>query len=100
MTPFDFGQTQLDLLPIREYVDAGYRQPLIDEHVQIMDVNETTVQQSTVQAHVEDTYTPGDRLSARRNRKSTHKRQAPRPGGFHCNKDGCSKTFDRQCDLK
>ncbi|KAI4697316.1 uncharacterized protein J4E92_005791 [Alternaria infectoria] len=94
MPPLGFDRTQPDLAPIYDFVNEG--QPLLREHVQVMDANETMVQPATVQAHVEDTYNPGDRLATPRNRK----RQPPRPGGFHCDKDGCSKTFNRQCDLK
>ena len=94
MPPLGFDRTQPDLAPIYDYVNGG--QPLLREHVQVMDANETMVQPATVQAHVEDTYNPGDRLAT----PGSRKRQAPRPGGFHCDKDGCSKTFNRQCDLK
>ncbi|RYO25207.1 hypothetical protein AA0121_g1360 [Alternaria tenuissima] len=101
MPSLDFEQTPADLAPVYEYVNAGHGQPLINDYMQIMDGNETTVQPATVQAHVEDIYTPGDRLSARRsrNRKPVQKRQAPRPGGFPCSTEGCDRTFDRQCDL-
>jgi len=98
MPPLGFDRTQPDLAPIYDFVNGG--QSLLREHVRVMDANETTVQPATVQAHVEDTYNPGDRLATRRNRKGSNKRQAPRPGGFHCDEDGCSKTFDRRCDLK
>ncbi|KAG9192586.1 hypothetical protein G6011_11320 [Alternaria panax] len=102
MPPLDFEQTPSDLAPVYEYLNAGHGQPLINDHMRTMDVNETTVQPATVQAHIEDIYTPGDRLSARRsrNRKAVQKRQAPRPGGFLCSTDGCDRAFDRQCDLK
>jgi hypothetical protein len=99
MPSLDFDQTQSDFALLYQYVNPGV-QPLISEHVRVMDANETTIQPATVQAHVEDTYTPGDRLSARRDRRAQQKRQAPRAGGFRCNEDGCGKTFDRQCDLK
>ncbi|KAI4955109.1 hypothetical protein J4E91_000965 [Alternaria rosae] len=98
MPPLGFDQTQPDLAPIYNFVKAG--QSLLSENVRVMDANETTVQPVTVQAHVEDTYNPGDRLATRRNRRTVHKRQAPCPGGFRCEKDDCNKTFDRKCDLK
>jgi hypothetical protein len=57
----------------------------------------------SIQAHLEDTYLPGDRLRQvqdSRSRKRVTRRQAPRPGGFPCDHDGCTKSFDRQCDVK
>jgi len=103
---FDMSLFDLDgmgaLAPVYEYVNGAYGQPLNDEHIQSMDANETTVQPTTIQTHIEDTYTPGDRLPARRprSRKAAQRRQAPRDGGFTCNADGCDKVFNRQCDLK
>lgn len=98
----DLHQTEPDLAPIAAYNNEADRQPLIDEHIYYINANETTVQPATVQAHVEDIYTPGDRLEQRKpsgSRKATHKRQAPRRGGYPCNIDGCERTFDRACEL-
>lgn len=98
----DFNQTAADLAPIFAYVTEQPRQPLINEHIRFIDANGTTVQPATVQAHIEDIYTPGDRLPSRRpgSRKAPHKRQAPRPGGYPCSVEGCERTFDRACELK
>jgi hypothetical protein len=95
-------QTEAELEPIFQYVTEANRQPLINEHVRYMNANETTVQAATVQAHIEDIYTPGDRLqdTQPRSRKSLQKRQPPRPGGFLCDFEGCDGTFDRACELK
>lgn len=83
--------------------EAG-RQPLVDENVRQLDNNETRIRLSTVQMHVEDIYTPGDRrleAASRAARRPPHKRQAPRVGGFPCTIEGCgAKPFDRSCDLK
>lgn len=87
--------TAADLAPIYAYVTESRRQPLDKEHVWCINANETTIQPSTVQAHIEDTYTPGDR-----SRRAPHRRQAPRVGGFPCKVDGCGKAFNRACELK
>ncbi|KAF1976142.1 hypothetical protein BU23DRAFT_565845 [Bimuria novae-zelandiae CBS 107.79] len=79
--------------------DEHARRLLLDANVRQLEDNATTVQPSTVQMHVEDTYTPGDRLASTP-RRPGHKRQAPRPRGFPCAFEGCGKTFDRSCDLK
>ncbi|KAF1940453.1 hypothetical protein EJ02DRAFT_406615 [Clathrospora elynae] len=101
MPVFGHQQTQDDLAPIYEYVKEAERRPLNNEHLRCMDADETTVQPTTVQAHIEDTYTPGDRLETRRpgSRKAAHRRQAPRAGGFPCDVEGCDRAFDRQCEL-
>lgn len=68
----------------------------MNDNVYCLNTNETTVQPATVQAHVEDIYTPGDRLE----RRSPHKRQTPRAAGYPCMHNGCGKTFNRACELK
>lgn len=88
----DASQTAADLAPIRDY--------LSDEHIQNINTNSTTVKPATVQAHVEDIYTPGDRLDKGKPRKTPQKRQAPRSRGFPCDHGGCDKVFDRRCELK
>ncbi|KAJ4362941.1 hypothetical protein N0V83_010058 [Neocucurbitaria cava] len=90
------------LAPLLAYVTAEDRQPLRNEYLQYINENETTIQPATVQAHLEDIYTPGDRLPSRRpaSRKAPHRRQAPRPGGYPCQVEGCEKIFDRACELK
>lgn len=88
--------TAADLAPIFAYVEAD-RQPLMNSHVHSLNANETTVQPATVQAHVEDIYTPGDRTGSRR---APHRRQAPCAAGYPCKHDGCGKAFDRACELK
>lgn len=97
--PFEFD---VDMEPVLNYVTGDPRPALNNQYIQYMDANETTVQRVTVQAHIEDTYTPGDRSSSYppRSRKRAHKRQAPRERGFVCNEPGCSDVFNRQCDLK
>ncbi|KAF1948253.1 hypothetical protein CC80DRAFT_328033 [Byssothecium circinans] len=86
--------------PIPYFAEADTH-PLYNTNVQYLNENATTVQPSTVQYFVEDTYTPGDRLQAvSRSRRPSHRRQAPRPGGFPCPFEGCGKTFDRACDVK
>jgi hypothetical protein len=101
MSPLDHHQTQADFAPLLDWVTDA-RQPLMNEHLRNIDANETTVQPTTIQAHIEEIYTPGDRLPSRRpgSRKAAHRRQAPRPGGFLCTVEGCDKAFDRQCELK
>ncbi|KAF2443121.1 hypothetical protein P171DRAFT_363346 [Karstenula rhodostoma CBS 690.94] len=75
-------------------------QSLMNANIRRLDDNATTVNPNTVQMHVEDTYTPGDRLAATTPRRPGHKRQPPRPRGFPCGYEGCGRTFDRSCDLK
>jgi hypothetical protein len=74
----------------------------MNNNVLYINANETTIQPATVQAHIEDIYTPGDRLDDARlsSRKAPHRRQAPRARGYPCILDGCGKTFDRACELK
>lgn len=93
----DPSQVIHDLAPLVAYNNT---QPLMDETLWEINVNETTVQSTTVQAHVEDTYTPGDRLDEPKSRRLTHRRQAPRAGGFPCRHQDCGKIFDRACELK
>ncbi|KAF2824184.1 hypothetical protein CC86DRAFT_51464 [Ophiobolus disseminans] len=85
--------TAADLAPIFAYVEAD-RQPLMNNYVQNINANETTVQPATVQAYIEDIYTPGDRTGS-----APHRRQAPRAAGYPCKHEGCGKTFDRACEL-
>lgn len=94
----DFNHTDADLAPIYAYVTENDAQPLINEHVWHFNADETTVQPATVQAHIEDTYTVGDRTRPS-SRKAPHRRQAPRLGGYPCNVEGCERTFDRACEL-
>jgi hypothetical protein len=89
-----------DLAPIFAYVAEAYRQPLMNDNVRYINANETTIQPTTVQAHIEDIYTPGDRLDGTKQRRVPHRRQAPRVRGYPCQFDGCEKTFDRACELK
>jgi hypothetical protein len=97
--PFHAPLSAADLAPIFAYVtEANQQQPLMNDNVQYMNSNETTVQPATVLAHLEDIYTPGDRLGSGKAR--THRRQAPRTAGYPCMHDGCGKTFDRACELK
>jgi hypothetical protein len=96
----DVHQTATHLAPIFDFVNEARRQPLMDENVQCVNANETTIQSTTVQAHIEDTYTPGDRLVKISSRKASHRRQAPRHRGYPCRSEGCEKTFDRACELK
>lgn len=97
-------QTEADLSPLVAYVTAEQLQPqpLINENIEYFDVNETVVQPDTIQAYVDDTYLPGDRLQkgAPAPRKTASKRQTPRRKGYPCNADGCVKIFDRACELK
>jgi hypothetical protein len=92
--------TDVDLALVWDYV-TGDPRPVSNEYIQYMDANETTVQPITVQAHIEDTYTPGDRSSSNRpkSRRSPNRRQAPRERGFVCSESGCNEAFNRQCDL-
>ena len=102
----DRHHTDADLGPllafVTEAVIEAQRQPLINENVRYINANETTVQPDTVQAHIEDTYNPGDRLQDGRpgSRKAASKRQTPRVNGYPCNADGCERTFDRACELQ
>lgn len=92
------NHTEPDLKPLFDYL--ADRQPLIDENVQYINADETTMQPATIQAHIEDTYTPGDRLQSKPARKASNRRQPPRPGHYRCTANGCERTFDRQCELK
>lgn len=104
----DPNHMAVDLRPIFDYVTANtYEQPLqrplMNDNVHYFDANETTVQPATVQAHIEDTYTPGDRLDEHRaaaSPRSPHRRQAPRRRGYPCDYEACDRTFDRACELK
>ncbi|CAO2652740.1 Nn.00g021510.m01.CDS01 [Neocucurbitaria sp. VM-36] len=97
----EFTHTEADLGPIYAYVTEEDRQPLMNKYVRYIDADETTIQPATVQAHIEDIYTPGDRLQSRQptSRKTPHRRQAPRPGGYPCHVEGCERVFDRACEL-
>jgi hypothetical protein len=95
--------TAADLAPIFTYAAENRMRSLDAEHIRYVNANETTIEPATVQAHVEDIYTPSDRLERRRLSKSNrapHRRQAPHPGGYPCKKEGCERTFDRACELK
>jgi hypothetical protein len=82
------------------YPFTDQEQPsLIDANVRYFEKNATTVRDDTVRSHLMDIYTPGY-PSEPTPRRLSHKRQAPRAGGFPCLFDGCVKTFDRSCDLK
>ncbi|EUC42950.1 hypothetical protein COCMIDRAFT_39063 [Bipolaris oryzae ATCC 44560] len=98
--PPDTHETEVNLTPVCDYVTGGPR-PVSNEYIQRINANETTVQPGTVQAHVDDTYTPGDRLLSRqaRSRRRSGRRQPPREGGFVCNEPECTQVFNRQCDL-
>ncbi|KAF2656103.1 hypothetical protein K491DRAFT_597639 [Lophiostoma macrostomum CBS 122681] len=75
------------------------QQPLLESVKQELDSDATIMLPSTMQLHVEGTYTPGDRLvSQAERRRQRQRRQTPRPAGFPCS--SCAKTFDRSCDLK
>jgi hypothetical protein len=96
----DVHQTAAHLAPIFAYITEGRRQPLMDENIRYVNTNETAIQSTTVQAHIEDIYTPGDRLAKISSRKASHRRQAPRHRGYPCRFEECEKTFDRACELK
>jgi hypothetical protein len=98
--PPDVHQTSTDLTPLLAYVVESRTQSLMNENVRYINANETTIQPATVQAHIEDIYTPGDRIGKPSCKKAPHRRQAPRSGGYPCTYDGCEKTFDRACELK
>ncbi|KAF1913425.1 hypothetical protein BDU57DRAFT_356113 [Ampelomyces quisqualis] len=93
----DVRQTAPDLAPIYAYLREHQMPQLMNENVRNINANETTIQPQTVQAHIEDTYTPGDRLS--KPRKTSHRRQAARSRGYPCSYEGCEKTYDRACEL-
>jgi hypothetical protein len=94
----DVRQTAADLAPILAYVTEAHRQQLVNENVRSINYNETTIQPTTIHAHIQDIYTPGDRLV--KPKRTQHKRQAPRAHGYPCVREGCAKTFDRACELK
>ncbi|KAF2850558.1 hypothetical protein T440DRAFT_396954, partial [Plenodomus tracheiphilus IPT5] len=89
------------LAPIRDFVYGLQCQQLMDQNLHCINMNETTVQATTVLEHIKDTYTPGDRLDSShpRSKKVPQKRQAPRRGGFPCDANDCDKIFDRACDF-
>ncbi|KAH8701405.1 hypothetical protein GQ44DRAFT_631816 [Phaeosphaeriaceae sp. PMI808] len=89
------------LKPVFTYVNRSHRESLRNENIHYINANETTVQPETVQAHIDDTYTPGDRLDETNagSRTASHRRHAPRPRGFPCPIEGCEKAFDRACDV-
>jgi hypothetical protein len=103
---FDIQQTAADLTPIYAYITESHRPSLVNDNVWNINANETTVQSGTVQAHIEDTYTPGDRVKGKkvRSRSSSggvrQTRQAPRTRGYPCVIDGCEQIFNRACELK
>jgi hypothetical protein len=77
------------------------RAPSLSEAIWMLNVEQTAVQRGTVQAHLEDIYTPGYPVTQREPlRTRSPRRQAPQPGGFGCTVEGCTKRFDRACDLK
>ena len=96
----DVHQNAVDLAPIFAYLSENNKQQLMNESIRTINANETTIQPETVQAHIEDTYTPGDRLPKPRKTSHTGRRQAPRSRGYPCRYEGCEKTFDRACELK
>lgn len=59
--PYHTPITAAELAPIFANDTESNRQLLMDDVVQCMNTNETTVHPATVQAHIEDIYTPGDR---------------------------------------
>lgn len=97
----DVNATAAELAPVLAWVTEDYRQPATNENIQYMNMNETLVRPETVQAHIDDIYTPGDRLEKNAgSKRAPHRRQAPRPRGYPCNYHGCDKIFDRACELK
>jgi hypothetical protein len=102
----DVHQTAADLAPIYAYITEARHQPLVNDNVRSINANETTIQPETVQAHIEDIYTPGDRAKGKRVRSRSSSdgarqtRQAPRTRGYPCVVDGCEQTFNRACELK
>ncbi|KAL5113244.1 hypothetical protein ACEQ8H_008884 [Pleosporales sp. CAS-2024a] len=92
-------QTPIDYTALVDYVVGARTQTLVDENVQCINANETAIQPATVQAHIEDIYTPGDRLGKTSSRTAPHRRQAPRAGGYPCRYEGCEKTYNRACEL-
>ncbi|KAF2113325.1 hypothetical protein BDV96DRAFT_121466 [Lophiotrema nucula] len=77
------------------------RQPLIDQTLQQLEDTATKVRADTVQSHVLDTYTPGDRIIAQAaaSRRLAQRRLPPSIGGFLCEHSRCGKRFNRACDL-
>jgi hypothetical protein len=102
----DIHQTAADLAPIYAYITEAHGQPLVNDNVRHINANETTIQPETVQAYIEDIYTPGDRVKGRRVRSRSRSdgarptRQAPRTRGYPCIVAGCEETFNRACELK
>jgi hypothetical protein len=97
----DAHQAAAHLAPVFAYVTEARRQPLMGVNIQHLNANETTIQPTTVQAHLDEIYTPGDRhISRNSSRKASHRRQTPRPRGYPCTFEGCEKAFDRNCELK
>ena len=90
----------MDLSEVLDYVnDSG--QPPIDDPVQDMNADATTMQPNTIEAWGRDTYLPGDRQQRIPPTKpKSPGRHAPRKDGFACTVEGCNKTFDRRCELK
>lgn len=89
----------MDLSEVLDYVNNS-SQPLVDDAVQSMNVDATSVQTDTIRAYVKDTYLPGDRQQSSPTQPHSTRRHAPRKDGFVCTVEGCNKTFDRNCELK
>ncbi|OCK77149.1 hypothetical protein K432DRAFT_334459 [Lepidopterella palustris CBS 459.81] len=67
--------------------------------VQLLNENATTVQPNTIELWLGLTYNPGDGQS-RPAVTPPQRRNAPRQDGYPCHHFGCSKTFNRLCDLR
>lgn len=95
---FPDDSASIDLSDVIDYVNNSSPHS-VDETVQSLNADATTLQTNTIQAYVDGTYLPGYRQQASPAR-SHGTRHVPRKGGFVCSMEGCNKAFDRNCELK
>jgi hypothetical protein len=94
---FPDDSASIDLSDVIDYVNNSSPHLVVDDTVQSLNADATTLQTNTIQAYVDGTYLPGYRQPASPARSTRH---MPRKGGFVCSMEGCNKAFDRNCELK
>jgi hypothetical protein len=94
---FPDDSASIDLSDVIDYVNNSSPHLVVDDTVQSLNADATTLQTNTIQAYVDGTYLPGYRQPASPARSTRH---VPRKGGFVCSMEGCNKAFDRNCELK
>ncbi|PSN68773.1 hypothetical protein BS50DRAFT_632646 [Corynespora cassiicola Philippines] len=74
---------------LQKFVPHLPPEQLSDTRLKKLNEEATVVGTGTVQAHLEDTYTPGDNF---------RRRMQARENGFACSVGGCGQRFNRACD--